>query len=275
MIGAPISLTSKMPVNLLSRMLGISNLGISLLSKRLREHFHPVFYLKRLTLSRTGGRVHSGIFKGMRYVDQAVGSAYLPKLLDIYERELTPQFEAICARSPRLIVNVGAGEGYYAIGLARRNPQAKIIAFEMSETGRLLLSEMARLNKVVERVEIRGKCEANDLQQVLADAPDRVIVCDVEGYEKWLLDPVVAPALRDAETHDFKDPGISEELETRFAPTHHIRRIWQEPRSHADFPWRMLVTRFLTKSDLEMAVSVERPVRMSWLWMTPFGEKSK
>jgi hypothetical protein len=257
----------------MATMPGLSFFGKSPWAQRIRDYFCAANYLRRLTVARTRSRVRSGIFKGMRYVDQSVGSAYLPKLLGTYERELTPQFEEICARSPSLIINAGAGEGYYAVGLALRNPRVKIVAFEMNERARLLLAEMIRLNQVAERVEIREKCEPHDLQEALAAAPDAIVVCDVEGYEKWLLDPEVVPALKGAtmivETHDFKHPGVSDELEKRFAPTHRVTCIWQEPRSRAEFPWRTLGTMFMEKSHLDAAVGEERPVRMSWLWMTP------
>ena len=209
----------------------------------------------------------------MRHIGTAEGSVYLPKMLGIYERELTPKVEAICAQKPGLIVDVGAAEGYYAVGLAMRNPQAQVIAFEMEERGRLLLAEMARLNEVASRVEVRGKCEPHDLQAALAGVGHPVVVCDVEGYEERLLDPVAVPELRGAsilvELHDFIVPDIAQKLETRFAPTHDVQLILEEPRSPADFPWCTLVTRLLPRFFLQRAVSELRPCLMSWLWMVP------
>jgi len=209
----------------------------------------------------------------MRYVDNSIGSAYLPKLLGIYERELAPRVEEACARRPALIVDIGAAEGYYAIGLARRNPQAAVVAFEMEEAGRGALVEMARLNEVAGRVRICGKCEPDDLQTALAQAVSPLVICDVEGYEGKLLNPLEVPALRGAfilaEMHDFLLPGISEELQKRFAMTHKVNPIWQADRSLADFPYQTLGTTLLPKSYLHWAVSEWRPVRMSWLWMEP------
>ncbi|MEI9962769.1 MAG: hypothetical protein WDM76_17125 [Limisphaerales bacterium] len=115
----------------------------SLLRKIIPDRFRPVGYLTHLTQERTGRQVRSGFFVGMRYGSNSVGSAYLPKLLGIYERELAAQMEGICASRPGLIVDVGAAEGYYAIGLARRNPQAHIVAFEMEPHGQSALREMA------------------------------------------------------------------------------------------------------------------------------------
>lgn len=235
--------------------------------------FRPIGYLTHLAISGTRCHVATGPFAGTEYVDSSCGSAYIPKLLGMYERELNPYVEAACAALPDRIVDVGAVEGYYAVGLARRNPQAHVVAFEMEESGRKLLSDMVALNDVSSRVEIRGRAEPADLHAVLAGAVRPLVVCDVEGYEATLLDPAQAPALRYAmilvEMHDFITPGITEQIENRFTATHRVTRVWQEPRSSDEFPYRTLLTRLLPRSYLDWSVSEWRPERMSWLWMEP------
>src|ERR1041385_2176536 len=123
------------------------------------ERYRPIGYLTDLVQVRTGNRVRLGPFAGMHYVSNSVGSAYLPKLLGIYERELTEVLETECARQPGLIVDIGAAEGYYAVGLALRNPAARIIAFEQNPQGQVALCKMAILNGVADRLQIHGRCE--------------------------------------------------------------------------------------------------------------------
>jgi hypothetical protein len=106
--------------------------------------FRPIGYLEHLVHARTGGRVRCGPFAGMRYIQGSVGSAYVPKLLGIYERELTTYMEEACALEFPLIADIGAAEGYYAVGMALRNPNARVIAFEMEQKGRAALKELAR-----------------------------------------------------------------------------------------------------------------------------------
>ena len=237
------------------------------------ERFRPIGYLTHLARERTGCIVKLGPFAGMRYVQVAQGSAYIPKLLGIYERELTPQVEALIARQPRLIVDVGAAEGYYAVGLARRLPASRVIGYEMEPRGQTALREMATLNGVADRVDVRGKCEPADLAAAIGLETSVVVVSDVEGYEEKLLDPVAVPVLTRAailvELHDFLVPQITETLQQRFGGTHHIEHVWQEPRTRAEFPWRTLGTALLPNSYLDWAVSEWRPVRMAWLWMEP------
>jgi hypothetical protein len=245
----------------------------SFLRKLIPARYRPIGYLQHLAQTRTNRRVRSGPFAGLRYLDDSIGSAYIPKLLGIYESELEAAVESICSRKPDLILDIGAAEGYYAIGLALRNPSARVVAFETNPAGQAALRKMASLNQVSNRVEVRGKCEPTDLAAVLVGTEQPVIICDVEGDEKELLDPVAIPSLARAsimaELHDFIVPGITEVLNARFMPTHNLRHIWQQPRSRAQFPWRTLGTSLLPRSYLDWSVSEWRPVHMAWLWMEP------
>jgi hypothetical protein len=209
----------------------------------------------------------------MLYVEDSVGSAYLPKLLGIYERETAGCIESICRQAPDVIVDVGAAEGYFAVGLARRNPQAEVIAFEMDAAGRESLRRTAHSNGVLDRIRIRGRCEPGELASVLDGAGRPAVICDVEGYELSLLDPATVPALVRAsilaEVHEFVVPGIGAQLLARFAGTHRVEQIWAAPRTREDFPWRTAATALLPRSYLDWAVSEWRPPGMSWLWMEP------
>lgn len=253
-----------------------------LIRRILPERFRPIGYLTRLVRQRTDDQVRLGPFAGMRYIDCSVGSAYLPKLLGIYERELVLVIEEACACRPDLIVDLGAAEGYYAIGLALRNRHTSVIAFEQEATAQAALRRMAQLNGVADQIEIHGRCAAPELESCVrrrngglrpVSAQLAFIICDVEGDEQHLIDPQAVPSLRTAlllvETHEFIVPGISEELRRRFAPTHKIDCIWQSARTRAEFPFRSLGTWLLPNSYLDWALSEWRPERMCWLWMKP------
>ena len=237
------------------------------------EALRPIGYLTELARKKTNLSVYAGSFKGMSYVESALGSAYIPKLIGIYERELADLVEEICLIKPRVVVDIGAAEGYYAVGFARRLPQAQVIAFEMEPFGRQLLADMARLNGVAERLTIRGKCEEDDLVEIADRYPNAVYVIDVEGHEESLLGPSLVRALRGAsilvEVHEFIHSGITECLVSRFRYSHDIKVIWQEPRTFREFPWKTVYTYLLPKTYLNWAVSEWRPIRMNWLWMRP------
>jgi hypothetical protein len=244
-----------------------------IIRKIIPEEYRPIGYLTSLTRKRTRRRIRSGPFAGMQYGMSSVGSAYIPKLLGIYERELAAVIENLCVRRSQLIVDIGAAEGYYAVGLAIRNPWSRVIAFEMEAAGRTALRNMALLNGVASRIEIRGKCEPVDLESALVNVESPFVICDVEGNEESLLDPAAVPTLKNSsilvEMHDFVRPGLSDAVRNRFEPTHDVRLIGQQPRSRTDFPWRTLGTALLPGFYLDWAVSEWRPVPMTWLWMQP------
>jgi hypothetical protein len=211
----------------------------------------------------------------MRYGASAHGSVYIPKLLGIYERELEDRIEEAIALDLERVVVVGAAEGFYAVGMAMRCPRARVLAFEMDPDAQRALASTAGLNGVDGRLEVSGRCDRTSLLAAIQGGSGALVVCDAEGAEAMLLDPLRLPPLQRCwilvEVHEFILRGIGEELRQRFAASHHIDEVWQQERHAVDFPYRTLLTRLLPTSYLQWAVSERRPERMSWLWMKPLA----
>ena len=81
---------------------------------------------------------------------------------------------------------MGLAEGFYAVGLARKYPDKMIFAFEMNLSNRRLLQKVISDN-FVKNIEIRGKCEYDDLKDFGGKLDNALIVMDCEGYEVKLL----------------------------------------------------------------------------------------
>jgi hypothetical protein len=233
----------------------------------------PSNVLVRAVVRRTGHVVASGPFCGMKYVASGIESAYTPKLLGVYERELHSVIEAIGRLDADRIIDVGAAEGYYAVGLATRNPRASVVAFEQEAAGRALVAELAARNGVSDRVRILGRCEPPDLRAALAGARRPVVVCDVECFEATLLDPAAVPELASAwvlaELHEFILDGVVDLVRGRFRATHAVTEIRQITRTRSDclcLPW---YARLLPEAYAVYTVDEFRPAPMSWLWMEP------
>lgn len=184
------------------------------------------------TVKQTTGRVvATGPFRGMRYIDLDVapmGTPIAPSLLGSYEAELHPLFEDLIAQGFPRVVNIGSAEGYYAVGLALRMPDAHVFAFEADENTRALCRAMADLNGVAERIHIEGLCVPDRLNELVGG--DRtLVICDCEGCELEVLDPDVARGLRAAtmlvELHDFVNPRITETMTSRFGESHQIQLV--------------------------------------------------
>src|SRR5579863_8220696 len=63
----------------------------------------------------SGTVIMAGPFKGMRYIDRSINSALFPKLLGTYESEIAPFLDKLKCIRPHTLINIGAGEGYYAV----------------------------------------------------------------------------------------------------------------------------------------------------------------
>lgn len=230
-------------------------------------------FLRTLYKHLFGWRVLAGPFRGLRYVPESVGSVHFAKLLGTYERELWPHIGKLIDRAPDGIINIGAGEGYYAAGLAWRLPGTRVTAFETDAFGRELIGRIAALNQIGARVDIRGCCTPADLAAALAGIERPAIVIDAEGAEGDLLDPARIPALVRAdilvEVHDFIAP-LGELLLTRFSPTHQCEEIWSRPRTARDLPFPIRTIAFTPWAGRAVRVMDEqRPGPMRWFWLEP------
>jgi hypothetical protein len=233
-------------------------------------------YIRQRVISKTRMRVASGPFAGMQYLDEAVGSVLEPKLIGIYEKELHEVVEQLVERGPTTIIDIGAAEGYYAVGLALRLTHAKIFAFETETKGQKLLAQLAKKNGVNDRIQILGACDVSELNRVIANGLETTIVCDVEGAESFLLDPAQITALKKSsilvELHPKQCPGVKEIIKSRFASSHDIKVIVQEPRIASDFPYQSFPVKLFPNAYLENAVSEFRQPWeeiMNWYWMVP------
>lgn len=213
------------------------------------------------------GRVLSGPFAGMRYGAGSSCGTLGPKLLGTYERELVPIVERIVAEGRHRIIDIGAAEGWYAVGLLTRLPTATVVAYESTDDGRALLRDMALANGVADRLDIRGHCGVAELASTIETFRPDLVICDVEGTERELLDVDAIPRLADidilVEIHDFVDAATGATLARRFRDTHAIERIVTRPRQAADVP---VVVGF-TQAERLVLASELRPGRMEWFWM--------
>jgi hypothetical protein len=228
--------------------------------------------IDRLTsevINRIGLRVARGPFEGMAYVSEAAGSMFLPKIVGTYEQEVVPAIEAVISARTARIIDVGAAEGYYAIGLARRLPEAKVWTFDLDPRANRLCGKMAALNGVQDRLIVGRACTHARLNELIV--PGTVIVCDCEGYEDELLKPTLVPRLSEAsvlvELHDHVVPGVGERTRSRFSTTHDMTCFATRPRESSLDALPHLA--FLSESDRALTVNEFRPAPQQWLWLTP------
>ncbi len=247
----------------------------SILNRLLPESLRPVALATRRYQRWSQLVVQAGPFRGMRYVNRAHGSQLAPKLAGSYEKELHPFLPRLFADRPDVFVDVGAAEGYYAVGAAFAGWCDRIIAFEIDPDARAELAALRERNGLPsERIELRGGCTAEALAEALQPFQRPAVIMDVEGFEALLLDPVRVPPLGRCrllvEYHDFVLPGLSDELRRRLAPTHAITAIALGVRTAGDLPCSDPLIRRLPAGIRRRIVSEHRPFsHHGWLWMEP------
>ncbi len=218
----------------------------------------------RLYRERHDQVVRHGPFADLRYPDDLV---QVPKLLGTYELELHPAVERLIDGEPATVVNVGAGEGYYAVGLARRLPRARVLAFDLNEDEQRRCRTLAELNDVADRVAVAGECTPDTLRALPDD--DVALVMDCEGCELALLRPEQISPLRRwrilVELHDFLDPATTRTIRDRFRPTHDLELIAARARD----PGGVDELAFLPPTLRAIALDEARPPGMHWADLRP------
>ncbi len=182
----------------------------------------------------------SGPFTGMKWPAAEHPKSYSAQmLLGTYELEIAPWMEDVCNASYDLIIDIGAAEGFYAVGLAMRNPDTPVIAYETEKAKHDTIRLTARAN-ACSNIQLKGFCGSEELKAATNENSKVLAIVDVEGAEDTLLRTDLIPALKlmdlIVETHDSIVPGISDELTDRFKDTHTINRTDAKPRQLADAP---------------------------------------
>lgn len=217
-----------------------------------------------------------GPYRGMKYFDRngvpIVDKQPTMKLIGSFEEEIHPWIEMLIERDYRSIVHLGAGEGYHAVGLARRLPEARTIVFDTLIAARKACKFLAQQNGVASRIQLRGFCDGEALSEV--DMSGSLVFADCGGAELLLLDPLLYPSLRLAtilvETHDSFDPRITPRLHSRFSGTHRFEQVSATPRDPRRYPFLDGFPPATARMAIEENRSVSNDGRaQTWFLLTP------
>lgn len=224
--------------------------------------------LVRWLFDRLQGTVVAGPFKGMKLLPELAwkDGRLGPMLLGCHEEELhgiiEQQIERLQSLSkPRLAV-IGCAEGYYAVGLKKRLPEATVFAVDTDDEAIKLSYKAAQLNGV----ELVFGAALDD---IFSDID--FLFLDCEGAEVGYLDPKRWPAVNGAhvlvELHNLIGQDTDVILLSRFKGTHHLTLLFEGARNPNKY-------KFLANlhSDQRWAIVSEgRPCLMSWFVMEPKG----
>lgn len=214
-----------------------------------------------------------GPFQGMRYPSLlSAGSSLYPKLLGSYERELNGIINNFLLKEYTAILDIGCAEGYYAIGFALKSQVEKIYAYDTDKDARDLCHQMAKLNKVENRIILKKECTAAELENFTFSGKT-LIICDCEGYEQYLFNETNVKNLKNCdlliETHDFVNINISGNLIGLLEKTHNIQLIKSVDDIEKAKTYSYPETAGLSLEEKLKLYAEYRPVIMEWLVCTP------
>ena len=247
----------------------------SLLKKLIPEDLHPLRYVNDRVLAHFNGIIPKGPFKGMHYIDEAYTSFLCPKITGTYEKEIQPVMELEKGISYDAFIDIGAAEGYYSVGMALFSESKSIISFEASEYANKLQLELAKLNKVEDKIVMLGFCESSDLTVQTEKYEKIFILCDVDGYELALLDNQATPRLNfatmliECHNHCYAEMEIS--LKERFKDTHDSTSFTVRTKADlSDYPCPSLYYNILPRKYKDFPIrETERAQEDTWLYLKP------
>lgn len=220
------------------------------------------------------GVVQYGPFKGLKLSSGAHTSAGTlgAKTCGLYEGGVIAKIMELGPYDD--VVNFGAGDGYFSVGVLMSGVAKRSICFEMDPTGREAVARNGKLNNVADRVVIHGTADDTTGAQLEKDGfvPENALVlCDIEGAEFAVLSPKLLNDLAGAtlivELHDRLMPdgaGMRQALIDRLPTGAKATILKSAPPDWRDMP----EIEALNDYDRQLVSTDGRKVLGEWLIVT-------
>jgi hypothetical protein len=248
------------------------------MTEQIQQTIQRAIMMRRLQLNQwvfqqLEGVVRYGPLAGYRLLEESSwGNDKGAKLLGFYEQELLEVM--VPALGPRkTLLDIGAADGYFALGFLHAGLAEKTIAFELTERGRNVIAATAQRLNLADRIAVHGCCTAADLIAAVAPLDKRslVVLCDTEGAEFDILSDEALAALSGAsvfvEVHDHGPGGAQHyaELKARAQRLFRVRELRKAGRN----PYHYAELQPLDDTDHWLLCSEGRDPDAKWLALTP------
>ena len=234
------------------------------------------YLLSERICQQTGYSVSYGPFKGMRIDPDSSWSAADrgAMILGLYESEVLAALVLACD-GQRTLIDVGAADGYYAVGAVHSGLVPAAVCFEMTPQGQEVIRANALRNAVSDRITILGEATESFLDDIPAhlwtEGSPSVFIFDIEGAEFSLLTQEVLRRLRQShvilELHEFTatDSSCARDLIRNAEAEFDVAIVGTKTRDPSSRPeltaW--------SDDDRWLLMSEGRPHLMRWLILTP------
>jgi len=113
----------------------------------------------------------------------------ITQTLGVYEKHILEKLIYFSKKQNLYFIDIGAADGYFAIGAAFSNIFKKVYAFDKSEISLKNIIINININGCRDKVVVKGEVNYETLKKTIIDCNHcAVILIDVEGFEFELLD---------------------------------------------------------------------------------------
>lgn len=220
------------------------------------------------------GQVKYGPFNGLR-LDRNTWWGKLDlgsQCLGLYEKEILNLIDAIAPGQYSTFIDIGAADGYYAIGMLVSGKIGKTICFEQTEQGRDVIAANWNKNGSAGALTILGAANQQSLASLTPqDLRNALVLIDIEGFEFELLTAEVLELLQTStlviEVHHWVEDFLAKYQRlltqaSRFFTIEAIERVERETSNLAEL-------RDFTDDNRLLLTSERRPGLMRFLQFTP------
>jgi len=237
-------------------------------------------YQRKIVLSnrihrKMNGVVGYGVMKGLKLLLSATWGRgdRAGMLLGLYEREVAGLLQKYMPGRSTFI-DIGAADGYYAVGMLVAGLCDECVAFEASEKGRASILDLAKINDFENHIKILGAANENTLSELSKNHQlDRsVILCDIEGEEINVFNDnsiaILDGSIIIIELHRYKGLNVDQVeaiLRSRAKKYFHVETV----KSGARFPLDIPELEQYDEDDKWLICSEGRAYSQSWLVLVP------
>lgn len=224
--------------------------------------------------ARYGYTVAYGPFKGMQLAEDVWWSKNdrTTQLLGIYEERVFTKLRYFAQHGAKTFIDIGAADGYFAVGMAYSGIYKNVFAFEIEERGRESIKENSVKNGCSGLVHVSGEACFESINGLIDKEQMKELLIDIEGGAYDFLSEEMLALLFGSfvicELHPFLiEDGVAaqnnllERASTKFQ-TELIMRESYSPNSFSELS-------DLSDEERLIAVGEERAKNMQWLVLTP------
>ena len=215
-----------------------------------------------------------GPFKGMKLSEDVWWSKNdrITQTLGIYEEHVLNKLIFFSREGSKRFIDIGAADGYFAVGMAFSKTYPEVYAFEIEPKGQERIKQNATRNSCRTSVNVYGEANIASLKKLINKEFKSTLLIDIEGAEYNLLNTEMLSLLSGnyiiCELHPWLvDNGdeLQRNLLERASKKFHVELIFRETYAPNLFP------EFNDLSDGERLVAVGegRGKNMQWLVLTP------